>query len=142
MEAVKIQDGVSCQTCESRGPHVEVPETNGVHHARLVCGNCHKFIRWVPKPKTDKRKRPTAHGDLVHKYSTGICEMCHTLEDELFKGDTLEAHHVKEYIDEGSNTRENIWIVCTTCHDEIDRRRRQTKRIREYTAWQIARNSQ
>lgn len=138
MEAMKIRDEIACRHCESRGPHVEVPMTNGVHHAKLVCGSCNLFMQWVPKPDADKGKRPAAHRDLVRKYSEGVCELCHMPEEELLKGETLEAHHVKEYIDEGSNERSNIWIVCTTCHQEITRRRKQAQKIREYVARKVA----
>jgi hypothetical protein len=39
----------SCPRCGSAAT-VEGPRA-GPHHARLGCGNCGRFIRWLPKPR-------------------------------------------------------------------------------------------
>jgi hypothetical protein len=41
------------------------------------------------------------------------------LETDLPPGWSLEAHHVVPFADGGSEDRENIQIVCTSCHQLI-----------------------
>jgi hypothetical protein len=38
-----------CPTCASAGPHLLGPGA-GPHHTRLVCGQCRRWSRWLPKP--------------------------------------------------------------------------------------------
>lgn len=112
-----------CKTCGARWePTVELtPDTP--HYGKALCGNCNAFLRWVPKPDRDKRKREAAHTELVKKYSRGYCELCLILASDLPVNETLEAHHVEEYQDGGASDRENVWIVCTACHKLIHWRR-------------------
>jgi hypothetical protein len=37
-----------CPRCGSPGPHRSGPGA-GPHYARLVCGACGAFLRWLPK---------------------------------------------------------------------------------------------
>lgn len=108
----------TCRNCKHPGPHTVEVQTSGVHYAKIECINCRRFIRWLSKPESDptKYKRPNAHKDLVSKFSNGFCEMCLRDQNNLPKGQTLEAQHVIEFQDGGSEKRENIWIVCTACH--------------------------
>lgn len=122
---------VPCRNCYSTGPHIETVMTTGKHYAKLTCA-CGTFIRWMPKPNPDRVTRPAKHRDLVQKFSEGICQICHMEEKYLFRGESLEAHHIKEFIDGGESTRENILIVCTTCHEGIHRRRKQARKIMDY----------
>lgn len=39
---------------------IQIPESSGPHHAREVCSDCRKFLRWVPKPETLKRREENA----------------------------------------------------------------------------------
>lgn len=89
------------------------------HHGKEVCNGCGKFLRWIPKPDNEKVRRPAKHRDLVKKYSKGFCELCLKSEVELPNGQGLEAQHVIEFQDGGTEGRENIWIVCTACHKLI-----------------------
>lgn len=108
----------TCRNCGHEGPHVIQVQTTGVHYAKVECSRCRRFVRWLSKPDSDptKYRRQNAHKDLVAKYGDGFCEMCLRESDELPKGQTLEAQHVIEYQDGGTEKRENIWIVCTACH--------------------------
>ena len=40
----------ACPRCAYPGPHQRGPGA-GPHHARLVCGSCGVFLRWLPKPR-------------------------------------------------------------------------------------------
>lgn len=107
-----------CRFCQSPGPHqIEIMQ-GGVHHGKIRCRQCSNFLGWLPKPDSDKTKykRPAQHRGLVEAYSQGFCEMCLREKDRLSYGQTLEAHHVKEFQDGGSNERSNLWILCTSCH--------------------------
>lgn len=109
-----------CPHCGHDGEHHFALRPAGVHYADARCSKCNGH--WFPpKPESDptKYRRPAQHRDLVEKYGEGFCEMCLRAKGDLPNGQTLEAQHVKEYRDGGSETRENIWIVCTACHKLI-----------------------
>ncbi len=109
--------------CGSCGPHIVEIKTEGVHHAAVICIQCRRHVAWMSKPDQDKAKRPAAHTDLVKRFSKGYCEMCFITKENLPKGEALEAQHVIEFQDGGSNERENIWILCTACHKLVHWRR-------------------
>ena len=48
---LQLLDGVLCPRCAYPGPHIPGPGA-GPHHARLVCGQCGAFLRWLPKPRS------------------------------------------------------------------------------------------
>lgn len=93
------------------GPHA------GGHWAKVVCPNGH-YVAWLQKPEGDRSKyrRPVACKDLVAKYSAGYCELCLRKAEDLPLPQTLEAQHIIEFADGGTEERANIWIVCTACH--------------------------
>jgi len=100
----------------------EILESHGPHRGRFECHLCGLFRGWVPKPET--KNRPAAHRDLVAKHGNGYCELCGRNECELPASQSLEAHHVREYQDGGPPGRENLWIVCTACHELLTWARR------------------
>lgn len=108
----------TCRHCNATGVHRTEVQQSGVHYAKVTCNTCDRFLRWIPKPDSDptKARRPQQHRELVRAYGNGFCEMCLRKTDELPKGQTLEAQHVIEFQDGGSNDRSNIWIICTACH--------------------------
>ena len=44
-----------CPHCQST--NIKVIETSGPHHAKLICGDCEKFICWLPSPATIEKER-------------------------------------------------------------------------------------
>lgn len=93
---------------------------SGVHYADLRCP-VHGHQGMLPKPETDPARRPAAHKDLVAKFGSGFCELCLRMAEELPIGQALIGHHVREFAaEQGEPTRENIWILCTGCHELID----------------------
>ena len=110
-----------CRHCGHDGlQHVRL-RTTGVHYADVHCAACGRHLRFLSKPGSDptKYRRPQQHRELVLAYGDGFCEMCLHAVEELPKGQTLEAQHVREFQHDGSSERENIWIVCTACHRMI-----------------------
>jgi hypothetical protein len=103
-----------CGYCGSRDL-VQQQNAQGPHWGREYCGCCRRFLRWLPKPDSERSNRPAAHRELVDRYGRGFCELCLAPAERLPADQTLEAHHVIEYAEEGSPERENIWIVCTRC---------------------------
>ncbi len=121
-----MEDLKWCDRCGLNTEAVlEVLET-GTHYAKLVCGECGKYHKFVAKPEADstKYRRPKQHRELVTKYGRGYCELCLLGADDFDKGVTLEAHHLIEFQNGGSEERDNIWIVCTMCHRLIHWTRR------------------
>lgn len=114
-----------CNCCGHEGPHPVQVMSEGKHYARVDCGECSRFLRWLPKPDGEptKYKRPKEHRDLVRKFSHGFCELCLIREEQMPKGEALEGHHVREFQDGGEATRENTWILCTACHAFVNWRR-------------------
>jgi len=105
-----------CPKC--RGRLIQVP-TDTVHFARLECGACGRFARWVQRPENIGRtrtKRPREHRELLAKFGTPYCQLCLRTKEQLDQWEVLEAHHVLEYANGGPPTRENTWTLCSKCH--------------------------
>lgn len=115
--------------CSYQGRMQLVEESNGIHHAKVICPNCGTFFDWVKKPEGVRRSRPASHRDLVARFGKGFCQMCLRLSDHLPKGETLEGHHVLEYKNGGEPTADNVWILCTACHSLVNWRRTYLRHI-------------
>jgi 5-methylcytosine-specific restriction endonuclease McrA len=128
-----------CRNCNRAGPHEIVLMTTGPHYAKAVC-QCGRFVDWVPKPETDatKYKRPKQHTDLVNEFGRGYCELCGFEKDQLPYSETLNAHHVERYSEEGPATRENVWILCTACHALVEHQRTYRGKLRRAIAGDLA----
>ncbi len=112
-------------TCRCGCDTTHVEQTpHGPHYGRIVCDACGAFRAWARKPgSTPRRRRESAHRDLVARYGRGVCELCHRPVAADSVGTWLEAHHVIEYAAGGTDARSNIWIVCVHCHRLIHLRR-------------------
>lgn len=55
------------------------------------------------------------------------CNQCGWSHNDWNRSDPrhLELHHKKEHAQGGENTEENLITVCTVCHDDIHRKRKQ-----------------
>ena len=106
-----------CRFCRSMTEHLVEAWNHGMHGHKAICTTpgCSGFA-WLPKDHENPTRRPASHRGLLAKYDRGFCELCLRTRSELRPSDTLMAHHVREFQDEGEPTRENVWIVCTACH--------------------------
>ncbi len=107
-----------CPECGSANL-VERKKVKGPHYAQVKCKDCKRHVQWVSKPDSEKTRRPQAHRDLVKRYSRGYCEVCGTRKEDLPAGQAMEANHIIEFKNGGSDERENIQILCTACHKLI-----------------------
>lgn len=81
------------------------------------CKDCGKAT-W--HPISDKKKnREASHKKLVKKIGIDFCQLCLIPEKILPARQFLEAHHVIEYVDDGTFDPQNIWILCTECHSKV-----------------------
>lgn len=105
-------------------------EHYGVHYGVQACEACDDAwiawgAKWQEKPK--KRGRDT---HLLHEIRAArdgeplYCELC--LRDERFLPEAvrLEAHHVVEHQDGGTNHHTNLWVLCNECHQLVHWRRK------------------
>lgn len=110
-----LSGDVACRHCGSRSLR-EVPGPHRAgHYARADCSECGRFVRWLPKPQEGKRRRK-GQAALLRRYSNEHCELCMRKSGDLPLPQVLEAHHVVEVKDGGTDERENVWVVCTHCH--------------------------
>lgn len=40
-----------CQSCQSRNFVESLEPETSIHYGRVTCGDCQRFIKWLPKPK-------------------------------------------------------------------------------------------
>lgn len=93
--------------------------TSGPNYAKLSCYKCALFVKWVPKPENENKKRRKKIAKL--KPHVTYCQCCLRTKNELDGSAQLEEHHVLE-VDiwpEHEMDPENIWVVCTRCHRMI-----------------------
>lgn len=140
-EAGKLQ---ACPECNSMDAVRPVLLDSGPHHAALVCDACpdewskydrQRFIRFLPPPKnlTGRPKRGKASTNLlpiVRDAQDGeplYCLIC--LRDERFlpEGVWMEAHHILEHQDGGTDHAANLMPLCNQCHSLVHWRRRDTE---------------
>jgi len=110
----------SCGYLNGLAEFILTPEQK--HYGKYVCPNCGCYWKFAKKPDNDssKYRRPQKHRDLVRRFGNGYCELCLTSEDNLPDNQTLEGHHVIPFKVEQVSERENVWIVCTRCHRQIE----------------------
>lgn len=120
---MKIDHRQDCNRCGYLNGLAEFILTPQLKHfGKLVCSNCGAHWKWVGKPESDasKYRRPKKHKELVKQFSKGYCEMCLTAETDFTDNQTLEGHHVIPYQVGGSSEKDNVWIICTRCHRQIE----------------------
>jgi hypothetical protein len=75
------QPHTACPRCAFAGPHQPEPGA-GPHYARLVCGACGAFLRWLSKPRpvvpagedspltdAERRRHMTTWSDVAHTWT-------------------------------------------------------------------------
>ena len=83
-------------------------QKEGKHYASIRIRDTGKFVAWIPKPESKKRKA-SGKSLIKEKDLNPICEMCLCL-------DNLEVHHVKEVKEGGTDDKDNLRVLCNSCH--------------------------
>jgi 5-methylcytosine-specific restriction protein A len=110
---------IECPYCQSQKLE-QILLTNGVHHSKLICGECSRHIKFLPKPENEKiciKRRPNRN--LLKTIAKGFCSVC--LRDDLAlpANVVLEAHHIVPVKDGGTDEKGNLIEVCSDCHKLI-----------------------
>lgn len=106
--------------CFEGSPTAPVLETGPYpnEQRKIVCGQCGRFIAWLPKLKNKDHRAPSSTGLATSDF----CQCCRKT------GVNLVGHHVIEVAEGGSNDPKNIWTLCDLCHTVIHTLRRMVDR--------------
>lgn len=117
-------------TCKHCGlvETIVVNRTDTPHNAALLCKECNRHIKWIPKPKNEKKWEKRPNYPSPESLNIGYCQICLLPKDNLLTNETLETHHING--DTTDRKRENYLVVCTACHSLINHQR--TYRMRHY----------
>lgn len=119
----------ACPRCgETRDLRLIILE-GGMHYGKIVCDACDEhFVTWAPKPDKPKRTRPPGNHLATIKAAWDgeplYCTICLRDERYLPTNAWMEAHHVLEYQDGGTDSPTNLIPVCNECHQLVHWRRR------------------
>jgi hypothetical protein len=110
-----------CPKCGHKDALRHILRDGGTHYANIVCDHCDElFVQFGRKPDSLKPTRKAEHKRLAEKFikDTGVnyCQICFRTQQDLPKGETLEAHHVLEYSGGGDADMSNIWLLCSKHH--------------------------
>lgn len=128
-----------CPECGSDENLRAVIMASGKHHAAIVCDNCpdewskydgQRFVTWGPKPGARPARRDgksTGLLDAIRASTNGpvFCLICLRDERELTTAGTwMEAHHIVEHQNGGTDHPANLQPLCKDCHSLVHWRRR------------------
>ena len=116
---------------------------DGPHYARITCNDCGAFITWAPKPTTRPKNTDGRKANLLntirHAWNDEplYCLICLRDERTLPTNTWLEAHHILEHADGGTDHPTNLQPLCNECHALIHWRRRTTngEQINKPNTW-------
>ena len=95
------------------------------HYAKETCSTCGAFVRWQSKPAPENFSPKRKNKGLLKLFpNIDRCSLCLRSREELPGRTTLEVHHVEEVKDGGTDSPDNLWVVCSRCHMMIHQRRR------------------
>lgn len=115
-----------CKRCGQLVEPITHGEINDVHGYKLHCPKCGLFVGWSGKRQAIKDEvggRQRSSQWTAKRLNQDFCQMCMRNKDFLGKGERLEVHHVLPVNENGEDTPDNIWIVCTACHRLIHHQR-------------------
>ena len=133
-----------CHHCGYEGKPEATGKVDPQHGYALGCAQCKGWLGWSGKSKALKDaegKRVEASIWTAKRLKIEECQYCRRPKECLGDRERLEVHHVVPVEDDGPDSPENIWVVCTSCHKEIHHRRiyfnsHMAKFFLAYTAYQ------
>ena len=122
-----------CKDCN--GVCEQIFDVPPPHYAKIKCLNpkCN-FWNWIPNPKNEDKRKPSIRlRKLIPKDLQGVCEICLRTENTLKKLNIgFQVHHVIPFKNEGADTKENLRLLCTHCHQLVERQRKIYTRYEQY----------
>ena len=115
--------------CEVSFDDIKAP-----HYAKAWCRVCRKSSGWISKPKNEDKRKPSIRlRKLIPKDLQDVCEICLRTENTLKKLNIgFQVHHVIPFKNEGADTKENLRLLCTHCHQLVERQRKIYTRYEQY----------
>lgn len=127
----------TCHRCGSdNGLALVLMDATSANWAKIVCLDCGGLhVDWARKPanltKTNRKHSGANLLDVIRtQYADGeplYCLIC--LRDERYLTNTwMEAHHILNHSDSGSDLAENLMPLCRECHQLVTWRRASLKK--------------
>ena len=117
-----MSEELRCKRCGETENLETAPCFDGSpHYAKMSCGSCGAFVKFLPEPKNNGKRPPNKH--TPESLSVTRCQLCGRPIDMLALYEVLEVHHVVEIQHGGEDTPGNIWVLCTDCHKTVHHRR-------------------
>jgi len=101
-----------CKHCQEEVVEEVQIRPDTPHYAEYRCTVCYKHIKWIPK---DKQRRQASKVPITIDF----CQLCNRNKSNFGINEVLERHHIQQIKDNGLDVAENIWILCTRCHNLI-----------------------
>ena len=110
-----------CNHCQKDVGTVLQVLSEGTHYGRLNCEECGRYVSFVKKPNNEGKRGRNKY--TPEDLKINHCQLCLRPGHRLGSRGVLDVHHVIEIQDGGDDTKENIWVVCTSCHRLIHHQR-------------------
>lgn len=111
----------NCKYCNSSNlKFIETPES--VHYGKMICGHCNKFSHWVSNPESKRNNSLRTNKKTIkeicqfHNIEKEICFFCLRNRNELGWFETLTIDHIQELDKGGTDTLQNMQVLCSACH--------------------------
>lgn len=116
---VEIESQLKCE-CGGNIKFYETPNLS--HYGKLACEKCGKWLKWVRHPEKEEIKRPKTSNfefkDVMkyHNQDELFCFFCLRNNDDLGYKEVMTLDHIQEIDKGGSDSVENLQILCSACH--------------------------
>lgn len=109
-----------CKVCVKEVDPVFKLRPDTRHYGEQRCPSCGSFLKWEPKPPEQKERNGARRKQRTEYTPTTLgieyCQICLRTKEMLGRNESLLIHHVLEVQDGGSDSPENIWVLCSHCH--------------------------
>ena len=121
---------IRCKRCGQNDALFLRLTQDGPHYGRIECVACNDaFVDWAPRPtprpKQQDRRKSQLDALRAHYHPEPLyCMVCLRDERTFPAGVWLEAHHILEHQDGGTNDITNLQALCNECHSLVHWRRK------------------
>ena len=114
-------DKYYCSRCGDNQETFVTLLPEGKHYAKRNCCRCGGYIAFVKKPENEKKRSKNKF--TASDMGIDFCQLCLRQITRLGDRGVLEVHHVEEIHNGGEDTKDNAWVVCSSCHRLIHHQR-------------------